>query len=129
MTNKDISLQIIDILDQNKLSDLKRFLNKRQYLNTVNSYLIYLFHFVQSIGILTTSIGTSYNNTYIIWGGIALNIFASLINVYEKTNNSIIKKLMTDIKNIKDGNYVDEGEHVETDKDKDKDNILEKPLL
>ena len=36
---------------------------------------------------------------------------------------------MTDIKNIKDGNYVDEGEHVETDKDKDKDNILEKPLL
>jgi len=112
-----------------KINDLQRFLNKRQFLNTVNSYLIYLFHFVQSAGILTTSIGTSYNNTYLIWTGVSLNILASLINVYEKTNNSIIKKLMTDIKNIKDGNYVDEGEHIETDKDTKNDNTLEKPLL
>jgi hypothetical protein len=36
---------------------------------------------------------------------------------------------MTDIKNIKDGNYVDEGEHIETDKDTKNDNTLEKPLL
>jgi hypothetical protein len=123
MTNKDISIQIKNILDQNKINDLQRFLKKRQYLNNVNSYLIYLFYFVQSVGILTTSIGTSYKNSYIIWTGISLNIFASLINVYEKTNNSIIKKLMTDIKNIKDDNYVDESELIETDNNKN-DNAL-----
>ena len=132
--NKDIAIEIQNIFQQNELEDLKKFLNKRQCLNTTNTYLIYLFHFVQSAGILTTSIATSKNDENLIWIGVALNILATLIHVYEKTNNSIMKKLMNDIKAIKDGNYVDEGELVDLDK-KDDDtttkstNDLSKPLL
>ena len=74
---------------------------------------IYLFHFIQSVGILTTTIAAGYDIKYLVWIGIALNILASLINIYEKTNNSILKKLMLEIKKIKDGNYIGEDELVE----------------
>jgi hypothetical protein len=111
---RDISLEIQTILDNNKINDLNRFLNKRQCLNTTNTYLIYLFHLVQSAGILTTSIAAGTNNTQLVWVGIGLNIFATLINVYEKTNNSISAKLFHNIKLIKDNHYVDEGELIET---------------
>ena len=43
-----------------------------------------------------------------------LNLFATLINVYEKTNNSILQKLMDDIKLIKNGKYIDEGQLIDT---------------
>jgi hypothetical protein len=109
-TKKDISIQIQDIFDKNELNDLKRFLNKRQCLNCTNSYLIYLFHFVQSAGILTSSIGAGNNDISYIWIGIGLNLFATLIHIYEKTNNSILKKLMIDIQHIKSGSYIDESE-------------------
>ena len=109
-TKKDFSIQIQDIFDNNELNDLKRFLNKRQCLNCTNSYLIYLFHFVQSAGILTSSIGAGNNNVSYIWIGIGLNLFATLIHIYEKTNNSILKKLMIDIQHIKSGSYIDESE-------------------
>ena len=69
---------------------------------------MYLFHLIQSSGILTTTIGTGYNIKYLIWVGIGLNILASLINIYEKINNDMLKKLMIDIKKIRDGNYIDE---------------------
>ena len=111
---RDIALEIQTIFDTNKVSDLKRFLKKRQCLNTTNSYLIYLFHLVQSAGILTTSIAAGSNFTELVWVGIGLNIFATLINVYEKTNNSISSKLLNDIKLIKDNHYVDESELIET---------------
>jgi len=120
------------MFDNNTLEDLKRFLNKRRCLNATNSYLIYIFHLVQSGGILVTSIATSNHDTNLIWIGVALNMLASLINVYEKTNNSILKKIMNDIKLIKEGNYIDEGELVETDKkdtDPDKDNEQTKDML
>jgi hypothetical protein len=105
------------------LDDLKRFLGKRQCLNAANSYLIYLFHFVQSAGILTTSIAAGNNDKNLIWIGVGLNILATLINVYEKTNNSIMKKLMNDINAIKSGSYADEGEMVEpADKEKKEGN-------
>ena len=81
---RDIALEIQTILDNNKINDLNRFLNKRQCLNTTNTYLIYLFHLVQSAGILTTSIAAGTNNKELVWVGIGLNIFATLINVYEK---------------------------------------------
>jgi hypothetical protein len=111
---RDIALEIQTIFDNNKINDLHRFLSKRQCLNTTNSYLIYLFHLVQASGILTTSIAAGTNNTQLVWIGVGLNIFATLINVYEKTNNSISSKLLSDIKLIKDNHYVDEGEFIDT---------------
>lgn len=110
----DITLEIQTIFDTNKINDLKRFLSKRQCLNTTNSYLIYLFHLVQASGILTTSIAAGTHNTELVWVGVGLNIVASLINMYEKTNNSISSKLLSDIKLIKDNHYVDEGEFIDT---------------
>ena len=117
---RDIALEIQTIFDNNKINDLNRFLSKRQCLNTTNTYFIYLFHLVQSAGILTTSIAAGSNNTELVWIGVGLNVFATLINIYEKTNNSILSKLFNNIKLIKDNNYVDEGELIETDNDKNK---------
>ena len=114
--NKEIALEIKEIFDSNTVSDLKRFLNRRQRLNTINSYLIYLFHLIQSAGIFTSSYATSTDNKDLIWIGISLNILATLINVSEKTNNNILKKLMNDIVLIKEGTYVDEGELISIDK-------------
>ena len=113
--NKDIATQIQIILDDNKINDLKKFLDKRQCLNKTNNILIYLFHLIQSIGILTTSFAAGSNNINLVWLGITLNIFASLINVYEKTNDTILKKLMNDIKLIRTGNYIEEGELIDVD--------------
>jgi hypothetical protein len=41
-----------------------------------------------------------------------------LIKIFETTNNSILKKLMVDIKKIRDGTYVDEGVMVEGEEEK-----------
>jgi hypothetical protein len=109
MVSKDIAIEIKEIFDQNELSDLKRFLQKRQNLNAYNARLKYLFHFVQSAGILTTTIAAGYDQRFLIWIGVGLNMLASLIDIYEKTNDGILKKLMVDINKIKDGTYVDEG--------------------
>jgi hypothetical protein len=49
----------------------------------------------------------------LVWVGVGFNILASLINVFEKTNNGISKNLLKDINAIKDGTYVDEGTMVE----------------
>ena len=106
--------EIQTIFENNVIADLKRFLAKRQCLNTTNSYFIYLFHLVQSAGILTTSIAAGSNNTNMVWIGVGLNLFATLIHVYEKTNNALLKKLMHDINLIKEGNYIDEGQLLET---------------
>ena len=114
LNNKDIIIEIKDILDKNKLDDLKRFLSKRQCLNTNNLYLNYLFHLVQTAGIFTTSYATGNNNINLIWVGIFLNMLATLISIYEQTNNSILKKIITDIKLIKDNNYIDEGDIIDT---------------
>jgi hypothetical protein len=117
ISQNDVFLEINEIFDNNMLNDLKRFLSRRQNLNTTNSYLIYLFHLVQSAGILVSSIAASSQNQTFIWFGISLNVAATLINVYEKTNNSMLKKLMIDIKAIKNHTYVDEGELVDVDDD------------
>jgi hypothetical protein len=113
----DVFLEINDIFDKNTLCDLKRFMNRRQNLNTTNSYLIYLFHLVQSAGILVSSIAASSQNQTFIWIGISLNVAATLINVYEKINNSMLKKLLIDIKAIKNHTYIDEGQLVDIDDD------------
>ena len=110
-----IKQRINAILDKNKIDDLERFIEKRHCLNTWNSYLVYLFHTIQSAGILTTTIGTGYGRNDLIWIGVGLNVLASLINIYEQTNNSISLKLMKDIIAIRDDKYIDEGIMVEAD--------------
>lgn len=104
-----IATQIQEIFEQNEIDDLKRMMSRRHSLNSCNIWLIYMFHLVQSGGILTTTIATGYNLTYLIWVGVGLNILATLLNVYEKTNANLSKKLLTDIESIKAGKYTDEG--------------------
>jgi hypothetical protein len=48
----------------------------------------------------------------LVWIGVGMNILASLINIFEKTNESISKRLLKDISAIKNGTYVDEGSMV-----------------
>ena len=107
------------IFEENKMSDLKRFMAKRQRLNTANGWLIYLFHIFQSAGILTTTIATGYNLRELIWVGVGLNVVSTLMNVFEKINTSISTKLMKDISSIREDKYVDEGTIVNDIKDKD----------
>lgn len=116
MNNNLIDAKIHDIINQNKIDDLTRFLEKRQCLNRTNVCLTYLFHIVQSAGIFTTTLAAGYNIKELVWGGIALNIIASLIHTFEQTNNTLSKRLMKDIVAIKQGKYVDEGLSVEPEK-------------
>jgi hypothetical protein len=52
---------------------------------------------------------------------------ASLLNVFEKTNNTMSKHLLKDINAIKEGTYVDEGTLVETLEKKEQE--TKEPLL
>jgi hypothetical protein len=117
-TKQDIALEISNIFDKNQLEDLKRFLSKRQCLNFSNTILIYIFHVVQTSGILLTTIAAGYDIKALVWVGAGVNALASLIKIFETTNNSILKKLMVDIKKIRDGTYVDEGVMVEGEEEK-----------
>lgn len=113
MSPLDISIEIKNIFEKNKLDDLKGFIKKRNCLNSWNISLIYLFHITQSAGILVTTIAAGYDRKEIIWVGVGLNILAGLITVFEKTNNAISKNLLKDIEAIKDGSFIDEGMVVE----------------
>ena len=104
----NVSTEIQSILEKNKLEDLKEFIGKRKCLNGCNLALIYLFHIVQSAGILTTTIAAGYDFKELIWVGVGLNIVATIINAFEKTNSSVSKGLLKDINAIRDGTYVDE---------------------
>jgi hypothetical protein len=115
--NEDIRI----IFEENKMADLKRFMAKRQSLNSANGWLIYAFHVFQSAGILTTTIATGYNLRELIWVGVGLNVISTLMNVFEKINTSISTKLMKDITAIREDKYVDEGTIVNDIKDKEGD--------
>jgi hypothetical protein len=117
-TKQEIALEISNIFDANQLADLKRFLSKRQCLNFSNTILIYIFHVVQTSGILLTTIAAGYDIKALVWVGAGVNALASLIKIFETTNNSILKKLMVDIKKIRDVTYVDEGVMVEGEEEK-----------
>jgi hypothetical protein len=125
----DIENQIKYIFIENKLNDLKNFFQKRQCLNTTNQVMNYLFHIVQSAGVLTTTIAAGYDMKQLVWVGVGLNVLASLISIFEKTNDAISKKLLKDICAIKNGTYVDEGMIIDVDKKKYDSNTLQKPLL
>ena len=119
MTTANEEIRII--FEENKMSDLKRFMAKRQSLNAANGWLIYAFHVFQSAGILTTTIATGYNIRELIWVGVGLNVISTLMNVFEKINTSISTKLMKDITSIREDKYIDEGTVVNDLKDKDKE--------
>ena len=111
--NIDINNEIKSIIENNKLNDLKEFLSKRKCLNSTNLYLMYIFHLIQSSGIILSAYAAGTNSENLIWVGISLNMLATLISIYEKQNSSILKKLLNDIKLIKDGTYIDEEELIE----------------
>jgi hypothetical protein len=110
VTAPDVSMQIQAIFEQNKLGDLKEFVRKRKCLNEFNTVLMYLFHVVQSAGILTTTIAAGYDMKELVWIGVGINIVASLINIFEKTNVGISKRLLKDIEAIRDGTFVDQSD-------------------
>jgi hypothetical protein len=103
-----ISRKIKEIFEQNQLKDLHKFLEKRENLNAWNAYLAYLFHILQSAGILVTSISASLNSQNMLWAGVTLNMLAGLVQIYEKINDGQLKRLYKDILAIKNGTYVDE---------------------
>jgi hypothetical protein len=117
IVSDQVSLEIIEIFNKNKISDLKKFMLDRENLNYYNSYLSYLFHIIQTSGVLLTSLSASNNNQYLLWSGISLNMFAQLILIFEKINDSKLKKRMNDIKSIKEGTYIDDSPLVDVDKD------------
>jgi len=104
------------------MSDLKRFIKQRQSLNAANIYLKYIFHCIQTAGLLTTSVAQSYGWSNIIWVGIGLTSLATLIHIYEQTNNSISKHMLESISKIKNGIYIDEDILVDTEEDEKKSN-------
>jgi len=114
-TEEEIDSEIRNIFNENKIDDLKKFISKRSCLNTTNQILIYLFHIIQSAGVLTTTIAAGYNMKELIWIGVGMNILASLINVFEKTNDTMSKRILKDIQAIKTGTYVDEGTIIDVD--------------
>lgn len=122
MKKKEIAIEIQNIFDNNELEDLKRFMTKRQWLNCCNMYMIYIFHTIQSAGILVTTIAAGYDNKNLIWFGVGLNVIASLITIFEKTNDSISKKLLKNMEDIKKGVYIDEGMVIDIEKETNPEN-------
>lgn len=121
--NKVLSNKTIDeTFDYNRYADLRRFIKKRDDLIAFNNVMVYMFHLSQTLGIMITSISASSNNPGYIWLGIFFNALASLISLWEKTNSQIMKKLMEDIKLIREGRYVDEGSLIEIEDPTKKDN-------
>ena len=125
----NVNTEIQVIFETNKLNDLKGFIKKRKCLNEWNMALVYLFHIIQSAGILTTTIAAGYDMKILVWVGVGFNILASLINVFEKTNNGISKHLLKDINAIKDGTYIDEGTMIEMAATKGAEGQAKEPLL
>lgn len=106
---------INSILEVHKLNQLKINLKKRKFLNQMNILLLYSFHLIQSLGILTTSFAVTSHDTKFIWLGVCLNTLATIIQIYEKINIGLLKKIMVDIIHIKNNSYVDESSFIDTD--------------
>jgi hypothetical protein len=97
--------RIQDVFDEKEIADLKYFLYRKDFLNLLNFRLLYLFHLIQSSGIIISSYATSKNDTQLFWVGMSLNMLASLIHVYENINNETIKQYENEINEIKNGKY------------------------
>jgi hypothetical protein len=108
ITDEFTAIKIKNIINQNKVDDLLRFMNKRQNINCSNQVLGYGFYVIQSVAVFTSSLGQYLDNTYLIWSGIGLTSIGTLIHAIINSNNKINTSLMTNIKSIHSGNYVDE---------------------
>ena len=108
ITDEATVIQINNIINKNKVEDLLRFINKRQNINWSNQWLGYLFYLIQTVSVFSTSLGQAYVNPYLSWTGIGLTSIGTLIHAIINSNNKINNSLMTNIKSIKSGNYVDE---------------------
>jgi hypothetical protein len=104
-----VDAQIARILSKNQLHDLRGFIQMRQCLNRCNIGMIYLFHIVQTAGILISTIAAGNDMKALIWVGVGCHCIASLIAVFEKHNVTLSKKLLRDIEAIQTHSYVDEG--------------------
>ena len=108
LTDEQTALKINNMINKNKVEDLKRFINKRQNLNVSNQWFGYLFYLLQTASVFSTSLGQSYSNAYLIWSGIGLTSFGTLIHAIINSNTKINNNLMKNIKEIKSGSYIDE---------------------
>ena len=108
LTDEQTALKINNMINKNKVEDLKRFINKRQNLNVSNQWFGYLFYLLQTASVFSTSLGQSYTNPYLIWTGIGLTSFGTLIHAIINSNTKINNNLMKNIKDIKGGSYIDE---------------------
>ena len=108
LTDEQTALKINNMINKNKVEDLKRFINKRQNLNVSNQWFGYLFYLLQTASVFSTSLGQSYTNPYLIWTGIGLTSFGTLIHAIINSNTKINNNLMKNIKEIKGGSYIDE---------------------
>ena len=52
----NVQNEIDTILQKNSIEDLKKFINKRACLNNCNVLLTYIFHFLQTCGMITTAL-------------------------------------------------------------------------
>jgi len=97
------------IFNENKIQDLKDFIKKRSCLNTSGQYLTYLFYLLQSSGVFLTSIGNAYKRDMLIWSGVGASSLASFIYIVINSNSKINSQLLNNVKQIYEGNYIDEG--------------------
>ena len=87
-----VNNQIIAMFDENKLDECKEFIESYRRLTYINKKLMYSFHLIQAAGIFITTISQTYQERYLVWLGIGLNVIASLLRAYESMNEEIIKK-------------------------------------
>lgn len=106
-------ISIENMLEENRLDDLERFISRRKCFNKWNIYMIYFFYLIQSSGILLSSVGASMNYQIVLWLGIGLNTLAGIVQIYEKVNDTQLKKLYKDIVSIKDNKYICEAEAID----------------
>jgi len=122
------TIEIENIFKENKVHDLKRFMEQREQLNKYNIWIRYVFIFSHYSAILITTFAVGYQGNVpqqtneqsvvlmknMVWAGIGINVFATILTALERMNKSMSKKLLNNIKEIKSGNYVDETMLVES---------------
>jgi O-antigen/teichoic acid export membrane protein len=99
-------------------------MEKRESINQYNIYIRSCYYFVHYSSVFTTTFALGYvggidcNDPAIIivkeliWIGICLNMVSTVLSSIEQMNKNISKKMLKDIINIKNGNYIDEGDTI-----------------
>jgi len=100
----------IDIIfSKNELQNLKTFIDNKKYINSMNFYLMYMFHLCQGASVLCTTLSTTFGHS-LLWIGVALSIGASIINSIEKVNSAYLTKINKDVIKIKQHKYIIESD-------------------